>query len=154
MIYAKATKEDIEQLTELRIAYLTEDNGELKEKELEIIRRDLPDYFIRNLNKTIFGYAAKNGKEMIACALLLLVEKPMSPAFINGKTGTVLNVYTKAEYRHNGHARKLMNMLMEDVVNMGLSVVEVKATENGYQLYKSIGFRDTISKYHNMNWRI
>ena len=32
MIYAKATKEDIEQLTELRIAYLTEDNGELKEK--------------------------------------------------------------------------------------------------------------------------
>lgn len=30
MIYNKAIKEDIEQLTELRIAYLTEDNGKLK----------------------------------------------------------------------------------------------------------------------------
>lgn len=55
MIYSKAIKEDIEQLTELRIAYLTEDNGKLKANDLETIKRDLPNYFIRNLNKTIFG---------------------------------------------------------------------------------------------------
>ena len=153
MIYSKATKEDIEQLTELRIAYLTEDNGELKAKDLDIIKRDLPDYFTRNLDKTIFGYVARQDREIIACALLLVIEKPMSPAFITGKTGTVLNVYTKSKYRHNGHARKLMKMLMDDVSIMGLSVVELKATENGYQLYKSLGFHDTVSKYHQMDWR-
>ena len=76
----------------------------------------------------------------------------MSPAFITGKTGTVLNVYTKLECRHNGHARKLMNMLMDDVSVMGLSVVELKATDSGYQLYKSLGFSDTVSKYHPMTW--
>ena len=115
MVYNKASMEDLEQLTELRIAYLTEDNGELNGSDLETIKQNLPDYFKRNLNKNIFGYVARNEGEIIACALLLVIEKPMSPAFITGKTGTVLNVYTKSEYRHNGHARKVMNMLMEDV---------------------------------------
>ena len=152
MIYTKSTVEDIEQLTELRIAYLAEDYGGLKEKDVEMIRRDLPDYFMRNLNKSIFGYVARNDREIIACALLLVIEKPMSPAFITGRTGNVLNVYTKSEYRHNGHARKVMNMLVEDASDMGLSVVELKATEAGYQLYRSLGFRDTTSKYHQMTW--
>ena len=67
---------------------------------------------------------------------------------------TVLNVYTRPEHRHNGYARHLMNMLMDDVSNMGLSVVELKATEDGYQLYKSLGFIDATSKYHQMNWRV
>ena len=153
MIYDKATIEDISQLTELRIAYLSEDHGELNEQDLEIIKRDLPDYFMRNLNNTIFGYVARSEREIIACALLLVIEKPMSPAFITGKTGNVLNVYTKLEYRHNGYARKVMNMLMDDVSDMGLSVVELKATEKGYQLYKSLGFKDTVSKYYQMDWR-
>lgn len=152
MVYNKASIEDIEQLTELRIAYLTEDNDELTEKDLETIKRNLLNYFMRNLNKTIFAYVARDKEEIIACALLLVVEKPMSPAFITGKTGTVLNVYTKSGHRHNGYARKLMNMLMDDASHMRLSVVELKATEDGYHLYKSIGFNDTISKYHQMNW--
>ena len=152
MIYNKASMEDIERLTELRIAYLIEDTGKLNGKDLAVIKRDLPDYFMRNLNKTIFGYTARDEGEIIACALLLVIEKPMSPAFMTGKTGTVLNVYTKSEYRHHGHARKLMTMLMEDTSNMKLSVVELKATEDGYQLYKSLGFHDTMSKYHQMNW--
>ena len=33
---------------------------------------------------------------------------------------------------------------------MGLDFVELKATDAGYNLYKSIGFKDVISKYHNM----
>lgn len=152
MIYNKAIKADIEQLTELRIAYLTEDNGKLQAKDFEIIKRDLPDYFTRKLNETIFCYVARHEKEIIACAFLLITEKPMSPAFITGKTGTVLNVYTKPKYRHNGYARKLMNMLMDDVSVKELSVVELKATEDGYQLYKSLGFHDTVSKYHQMTW--
>ncbi|MCM1498400.1 MAG: GNAT family N-acetyltransferase [Clostridium sp.] len=153
MVYDRASTDDMEQLTELRIAYLTEDYGGLQDKDLEAVKRNLPDYFMRNLNKTIFGYVARNEGEIIACALLLVVEKPMSPAFMTGKTGTVLNVYTKSEYRRNGYARKLMDMLLDDASDMKLSVVELKATEDGYPLYKSLGFHETISKYHQMEWK-
>lgn len=72
---------------------------------------------------------------------------------MNGKTGTVLNVYTKPQCRHHGYAKELMNMLLEDAAAMGLCVVELKATEDGYSLYKSIGFADSVSRYHQMEWR-
>lgn len=152
MVFEKAAKQDIELLTKLRAAYLIEDYGDLDEKELTVIERDLPDYFNKNLNKNIFAYIGRNEQEIVACALLLVVEKPMSPAFINGKTGTVLNVYTKPEYRRNGYAKKIMDMLLEDAATMGLCTVELKATEDGYSLYKSVGFKDSVSKYNLMEW--
>lgn len=152
MIFENAIYEDIDQLCELRIAYLIEDTGNLSEKDLAVIKKDLPDYFEKNLNKNIFCYVARKEEEIVACAFLLVVEKPMSPAFITGKTGMVLNVYTKPESRHNGYARKLMNMLMLDAISMNLSSVELKATNEGYPLYKSLGFKDVNSKYHLMTW--
>ena len=76
--------------------------------------------------------------------------KTMSPSFITGKTGTVLNVYTKLEYRNNGCAKKSMTMMLEDSKAEGVSVIELKATEDGYLLYKSVAFEDVVAKYHNM----
>lgn len=153
MVFEKAVNQDIEQLAKLRVAYLTEDYGNLNKDQLAIIERDLPKYFNKNLNKNLFAYIGRDDQEIVACALLLVVEKPMSPAFITGKTGTVLNVYTKPNCRHNGYAKKLISMLLDDAANMELSVVELKATEDGYPLYKSIGFNDVVSKYHQMEWR-
>ena len=46
----------------------------------------------------------------------LMVEKPLSPMFITGRTGTVLNVYTKPAYRHRGYAKKIMEKLLLDAV--------------------------------------
>ena len=74
----------------------------------------------------------------------------MSPSFITGKTGIVLNVYTKPEYRKKGYAKKLMNMMLEDAKAENVSIIELKATEDGYSLYRSVGFEDVVAKYHNM----
>lgn len=153
MVFERASSEDIEQLTALRIAYLTEDYGALDEKVLENMRRDLPAYFMQKLNQDIFAYVARSKQEIVSVALLLVVEKPMSPAFINGKTGTVLNVYTEPEHRRHGCAKKCMDMLLAHASGMGLCVVELKATEDGYPLYQSMGFKDVVSKYHQMEWR-
>lgn len=45
-----------------------------------------------------------------------------------------------------------METLLLDAIEKNLSVVELKSTEDGYQLYKSVGFVDEISKYHSMKW--
>ncbi len=152
MIVEKANIEDVTLLTELRLAYLKEDYGELSKNDIEIISRDLPDYFKKNLNRNIFCYLIREGEEIAACAFLLVVEKPMSPAFITGRTGTVLNVYTKPQFRHKGYAKEIMNKLLSDAEEKKLSVVELKATEDGYGLYQSVGFVDEVSKYHSMKW--
>ncbi len=152
MIVENAETADIDLLTELRIAYLKEDLGKLDEEDIKKIRRDLPDYFRRNLNENIFCYLIRDKEEVASCAFLLVVEKPMSPSFITGKTGTVLNVYTNPTCRHKGYAKKIMNKLLSDAVEKNLSVVELKSTEDGYHLYKSVGFTDDVSKYHVMRW--
>ena len=95
-------------------------------------------------------YVARDGEDIVSCAFLLIVEKPMSPSFITGKTGTVLNVYTKPDYRKKGYAKKLITTMLEDAKSEGLSIIELKATKDGYSLYKSVGFEDVVAKYHNM----
>ncbi len=43
----------------------------------------------------------------------------------------------------------LQNVARSD---MGLNVVELKATEDGYPLYRLLGFHDETSKYYQMSW--
>ena len=148
MIFEKATIKDINGLTDLRLAYLQEDLGVITDKEL--IQESLPGYYEKHLNKDLMVYVARDEEDIVSCAFLLIVEKPMSPSFITGKTGTVLNVYTKPEYRNKGYAKKLMTMMLEDVTAQDVSVIELKSTEDGYLLYKSVGFEDVVAKYHNM----
>ena len=77
----------------------------------------------------------------------------MSSAFINGRTGTVLNVYTYPAYRHRGYARLIIEALLEEAEKLQLSVVDLKSTDDGYHLYKAVGFAYDSSKYHLMKWK-
>ena len=150
----KAGMKDIESLVRMRTEYLAEDNGGLDDRDLAAIQRDLPGYFRAHLDKDLFVYVIRDGQEIVSCAFLLLVEKPMSPAFINGKTGTVLNVYTCRPNRRRGYARMIMEALLAEAREKEISVLELKATEDGYPLYRSVGFRDDGSKYRMMKWSV
>lgn len=152
MIYDKAGIEYSEQLVQLRLDYLTEDHGSLSDKEKARISAALPDYYKKHLNSDLFVYICTDNGEIVSCCFLLVTEKPANPDFLNGKTGTILNVYTKPKYRHQGHAKKLIEMMLEDARSMKLDFVELKATEDGYGLYKKVGFKDAVSKYHDMKY--
>ena len=150
MTFEKATIKDIDVLTNLRLAYLQEDLGNISNEDSTTIQTALPAYYTKHLNRDLMVYVARNQEDIVSCAFLLIVEKPMSPSFITGKTGTVLNVYTKPEHRHKGYAKQLMTMMLEDAAQLGVSIIDLKATKDGYPLYKSVGFEDVITEYHNM----
>ena len=152
MIFEKANENDIEALTELRIEFLTEDYGEISADKLSRISANLPPYFRGHLNKDLFVYVCRNKGLIAGCCFLYISEKPSNPSFISGKTGTVLNVYTRPEYRKKGIARELMKMLITESEQMRLDFIELQATDNGYHLYKSLGFEDAVSKYHSMKY--
>lgn len=147
--YGKASLNNIEELVQLRLDYLLEDYGTLTDEQIEKMKASLPEYYLKHLNKDLFVYIARE-EVIISCCFLLVSEKPANPSFINGRTGTVLNVYTKREYRRRGIARELMEQLLAEAEQMGLDFVELKATDAGYNLYKTVGFKDVDSKYHNM----
>ena len=143
---------DISALTEMRLAYLREDSGPLSRQEADCIRKALPGYFAVHLGRDLFAYVVREDGEIVSSAFLLVVEKPMSPAFPNGRTGTVLNVYTRPEHRRKGCAGAVMRKLTADAREMDLSVVELKATQDGIPLYQSVGFTDSGSRYLPMKW--
>ena len=146
----KGSIEDLRILVEMRIDYIREDYSSVSDEQIEEIKEALPDYYSRHINKDLHIYTAKKDKEIIACGFLLVIEKPANPSFIHGKAGTVLNVYTKPEYRRQGAAKKLLKQMLLEARDMGLDYVELKSTEAGYFLYKSLGFEEVHSKYHNM----
>lgn len=154
MVFEKAASTDIARLVDLRLEYLSDDYGEISKERLSLISNNLPTYFYDHLNKDLIIFVCRDESEIVGCCFLYISEKSSNPSFISGRTGTVLNVYTKPEYRKRGIASKLIQMLLSESAAMKLDFVELKATESGYRLYKSLGFEDVLSKYHNMKYII
>ena len=60
-----------------------------------------------------------------------------------GKRAHLMNVYTNKDYRRQGIARKMVNMLIEDATGKGATEISLDATEFGRPLYESLGFKDS-----------
>ncbi len=152
MIYQNAGKADIEQLVLMRLNYIKCDHGSISEENERAMRTSLPEYFNKNLGKNLFAFVAKDNDVIVSTALLLIIEKPSNPHFINGKIGEVLNVYTKDEYRNCGIATKLMRNLIAFAKENMLDYVELSATKDGYPIYKKTGFEETNSSDIQMKY--
>ncbi len=152
MWYGVASMEDIEQLTAVRIAYINSDQGEISEKDSARMMHNLTIYFTKHLQKDLVAFVAKEDDRIVSTAFLLIIEKPSNPHFINGKIGEVLNVYTEEAYRRQGAATQLMKMLMSFSKEKELDYIELKASKDGFPLYKSLGFAEQISSYIPMRY--
>ena len=137
--------ERTDELIALRMAYLEADFGELAPEDEASIRAALPSYFERHLGRDLVAFAALAEDGSIASAALLLVsEKPANPRFVNGHIGTVFNVYTVPDYRRLGLASQVMAELVSYAREEDLDLVELNATDEGYPLYRSLGFEDAV----------
>lgn len=148
--YRKATYKDIEILIKLRLEYLTEDRGELSKDETEAVVSQLQDYFTRQLNSSFIALLAENDGQAISTVYMAVAEKPANPAFITGKTATILNVFTYPDYRRKGIATKLLTMVINEAKAMNISYLELSATDSGKPLYEKLGFVHRQSKYTEM----
>jgi ribosomal protein S18 acetylase RimI-like enzyme len=152
--YDYAKKSDISELVRLRIAYIKSDQGEINDDDLISMTKQLSPYFKKHLNNDLIAFVARTEDRIVSTALLLIVEKPANPHFINGRVGEVLNVYTEEVYRNQGIATVLMRTLVEYATNNCLDRVDLSATNDGYSLYKKIGFVDSESSYKKMLYLI
>lgn len=148
-----ATPADIDALVEMRLAFNEADHGTLDADMARTLTAALPGYFREHMDRDLFCCVAREDGRIVSCAFLQVVIKPPSPAFPSGKTGTVLNVYTRPECRRRGLARRVMLYLIDLARAMDLCTMNLRATDAGYPLYQSVDFIDDINKYHAMKWR-
>ena len=140
-------------LTDIRMEYLLEDFPEMSNEQAAHIRAKLPRYYAEHLNVDFFAYIAEDNGKPVGSAFLVINEMPPNSNFPNGRTGTVLNVYVAPDYRRQGIASKLMEMLISDAKTMELDFIKLEASADGYPLYKKLGFEDSVSSFRPMKLR-
>jgi GNAT superfamily N-acetyltransferase len=147
----QASTIDIPELVRLRLAYLKADFGQLDQEQLVQLHEELPSYLDKHLGNDLLAFVARGGlRTIVSCAWLLLVEKPPSPRFPRGHTGILFNVFTDPDHRRQGLARQVMGALIEESYERRLDVIELNATDDGYPLYRSLGFSDDSSTHRAM----
>ncbi|MBR0147160.1 MAG: GNAT family N-acetyltransferase [Eubacterium sp.] len=150
VIYDTAGKDDIDELIRLRIAYMIDDFGSITDYQRECMEKQLPDYFRRKLGTELVAFVARAEGRLVAAAYLFIMEKPASAILTNGLDGEVLSVYTEPAYRGQGICTQLMKNLVEYGREHELSRIDLMATDEGYPVYKKVGFEDKVQKWKDM----
>jgi len=135
--YVIATKDDMELLMQSRIEMLKVVNNLNSEfmfsKELLDNSRE---YFNSDNQTTVLAI----DENAIGCATICYIE--MMPTFSHptGKRAHLMNVYTNSEYRRQGIALQMLNILIREAKLKGVTEISLDATEQGKQLYKKYNF--------------
>jgi ribosomal protein S18 acetylase RimI-like enzyme len=77
----------------------------------------------------------------LACCVTGLIEMRLGkPDHPSGRYGYVFNVCTDVGYRRRGYARACMEALLTWYADRGVHKIDLKASDDGEPLYRSLGF--------------
>ena len=136
--YRIAAKEDMELLMGSRLEMLrvVNDLPDSYDFEADLVRESR-EYFATGDQTTIL--ALEQG-QVIGCATLCYIN--MMPTFSHptGKRAHLMNVYTREQYRRQGIAAHMVEMLIQEARARGVTEISLDATESGRLLYERLGF--------------
>ena len=139
--YKIATNEDIELLMSSRLEMLRIVNNLSDDYVFpDLIVNESRDYFLSGDQTTVL---ALDGDNVVGCASMSYMRIMPTFSHPTGKRAHLMNVYTRNEYRRQGIARKMVQMLIDDAWNRGATEISLDATTMGRPLYESLGFTDS-----------
>lgn len=134
----KATPEDIEIVLEMRYTTLRDVCGLKNDYSFDETFKSISKaYFANEDQTTVLAY---DGESPIGCATICY--QFLMPTFDHptGKRAHVMNVYVDKNYRRRGIARKMMELLIEEAKDRGVTEISLDATKKGRLLYEVMGF--------------
>ena len=139
--YRIATKDDINLLMESRLEMLKVVNN------LESDYQFSPDfvdnsrtYFDSGDQTTVLAF---KDETVIGCASICYINVMPTFDHPNGNRAHLMNVYTNSQYRRQGIAYHMVNMLIHEAKERGITEISLDATLSGRALYKKCGFLDS-----------
>ena len=121
IIYRKLTENDLETFINMRINQLREE-GATDEMDLSPA---LMDYYQRHLaNGTFVSWLAMDGDKIIGTSGMSFVEKPPYFGCPTGRIGLLSSMYTNPDYRRQGIARRMVELLIKETWEKGATEME------------------------------
>ena len=141
MEYRIATAKDIDLLMSSRLEMLKVVNDLPQDYQYDdVIVNESRDYFLNGDHITVL--VIDNG-EVIGCASMSFMRIMPTFSHPTGKRAHLMNVYTRSEYRRQGIARKMVEILIDETWKRGATEISLDATTMGRPLYESLGFKPT-----------
>ena len=141
VVFKIATNDDIELLMSSRLEMLKVVNNLPQDyKYTDEIVNESRDYFLNGDQVTVL---ALDGDVVAGCASMSFMRIMPTFSHPTGKRAHLMNVYTRSEYRRQGIAREMVNMLIDETWKRGATEISLDATKMGRPLYESLGFTNS-----------
>ncbi len=137
----KSNDSHIDMLMSIRLEMLRIVNGLSDNSAFSKELIDSSIEYFKNPNQTTL-LAISDGKA-IGCATICYIN--IMPTFDHptGKRAHLMNVYTNKDYRRQGIALKMMDWLIDEAMQEGVTEISLDATKSGEPLYERCGFTKT-----------
>jgi GNAT superfamily N-acetyltransferase len=146
-IYRKLNQDDLKLFIKLRMDFIYEFHKDVDEIEKDKLETALKNYFEKHIDSNDFiGVICEYDEKVISAAYLIIDELPPNRKFINGKIGTLLNVFTYPEYRKSGFGTSVLKKIIEEAKKEDVSIIDLLATDDGENVYRKLGFMETEDK--------
>lgn len=140
--YQKAGKDDIDLLIDLRFQFQKELSGEVPEEIGSVLYKSLKQYFEESISDgSYICYIAKSEDKVVGVGGAAFRQQPGSVRNPSGKMVYIMNMFTAPDFRRKGISTKILNLLMEDAKQKGISMFELHATKEGEPVYIKNGFQ-------------
>jgi GNAT superfamily N-acetyltransferase len=137
--YRLATPADVDQLVELRRAFLREVDGD--DSDSDGLGGALRDYFLAAIPAGEYaGFVAVDAGEIVAVSGMVYHRYPPSGNNFAGLRGHILNIYTVPGWRKRGIASRLVGLLVDYAREHECQRVTLHAVPMARAIYERLGF--------------
>jgi len=141
MQFTKASPAEADVLTQLRIEFLEEYWGRQEESLRKYLSAKLLDYFSSSIaDGSYVCYLAKHNEEWVGIGGMVIRQQPGGFKIPNGRIAYIMNMYTRANYRKQGVAKRILQLLMDEAKTLSCEALELHATKEGEPVYQKAGF--------------
>ena len=139
--YKIADKQDIDQVMAIRLEMLLEVNNLSEQYQYaDDFVSASREYFLNGDQTTVL---ALEDDKAIGCASICYINVMPTFSHPTGQRAHLMNVYTSKNYRKQGIAERMVNILIREAWDRGATEISLDTTEAGRPFYRKLGFTDS-----------
>ena len=138
----RATINDIETLMSLRMEVLRDVFWIDENADLTELTANNREYYLRELPKGghIACFALVD-RQIAGCGGVCIYREMPSPDNKSGLCAYLMSIYTRPMYRKQGIAKAVVNWLVEQAKQKGITKIYLETSDNACSLYSGLGFK-------------